>query len=47
MEGDLEPPVMSKTTKKKHVAREVLEDFVIPSDKQQIVKVRFVTLFYE
>ena len=32
---------MSKATKKKHVAREVLEDLVIPSDKQQIVRVSF------
>lgn len=30
---------MSKATKKKHVAREVLEDLVIPNDKQQVVKV--------
>ena len=37
MEG--EPSVMSKATKKKHVAREVLEDLVVPNDKQQIVKV--------
>ena len=40
-EGD--PLVMSKATKKKHVAREVLEDLVVPNDKQQIVKVSCVT----
>ena len=37
-----EPLVMSKATKKKHVAREVLEDLVIPNDKQQIVRVSCV-----
>uniref|UniRef100_T1JA27 Probable RNA-binding protein EIF1AD n=1 Tax=Strigamia maritima TaxID=126957 RepID=T1JA27_STRMM len=30
---------MSKTTKKKHVVREVLDEFVLPSDNQEIVKV--------
>ncbi|XP_078671671.1 putative RNA-binding protein EIF1AD [Branchiostoma floridae x Branchiostoma belcheri] len=30
---------MSKTTKKKHVAREVLEEFVLPEGDQQIVRV--------
>jgi hypothetical protein len=30
---------MSKTTKKKHVTREVLNDLTLPEDKQEIVKV--------
>ena len=30
---------MSKATKRKHVTREVLEDFVEPTQEQQIVKV--------
>lgn len=30
---------MSKTTKRKHVTREVLEEFVLPTDDQEIVKV--------
>ncbi|XP_071834519.1 probable RNA-binding protein EIF1AD [Apostichopus japonicus] len=30
---------MSKTTKRKHVTREVLEEFILPTDNQQIVKV--------
>ncbi|KAJ8044850.1 putative RNA-binding protein EIF1AD [Holothuria leucospilota] len=30
---------MSKTTKRKHVTREVLEEFVLPKEGQQIVKV--------
>ncbi|XP_071962611.1 probable RNA-binding protein EIF1AD [Antedon mediterranea] len=30
---------MSKTTKRKHVTREVLDEFVLPEDNQQIVKI--------
>ena len=30
---------MSKATKRKHVTREVLDDYVIPENKQIIVKV--------
>ncbi|XP_033105392.1 probable RNA-binding protein EIF1AD [Anneissia japonica] len=30
---------MSKTTKRKHVTREVLDDFVLPEENQQIVKI--------
>ena len=30
---------MSKATKKKHVAKEVLDDYVVPDPNQQIVKV--------
>ena len=37
---------MSKATKKKHVAREVLEDLVIPNDNQQIVRVSCVITVY-
>jgi len=32
--------VMSKATKRKHVTKEVLDEFVIPDDSHQIVKVR-------
>ena len=31
---------MSKATKRKHVAKEVLEDYVVPDPNQQIVKVK-------
>ena len=31
---------MSKATKRKHVAKEVLDDYVVPDPNQQIVKVR-------
>ena len=31
---------MSKATKRKHVTREVLDEFVTPEEKQIIVKVR-------
>ena len=38
---------MSKATKRKHVAKEVLEDYVVPDPNQQIVKVRNVrSLFF-
>lgn len=30
---------MSKATKRKHVAKEVLDDYVVPDPNQQIVKV--------
>ena len=30
---------MSKATKRKHVTREVLEDFVVPTGEQTVVKV--------
>ena len=30
---------MSKATKRKHVTKEVLDDFILPSEKQQIVRV--------
>ncbi|ESO82941.1 hypothetical protein LOTGIDRAFT_134275 [Lottia gigantea] len=30
---------MSKTTKKKHVTKEVMDDFVLPEEKEQIVMV--------
>jgi probable RNA-binding protein EIF1AD len=30
---------MSKATKRKHVTREVLDEYVLPVEKQQIVKV--------
>ena len=30
---------MSRATKKKHVSREVLEDFVVPTASQKIVRV--------
>ena len=30
---------MSKATKRKHVTKEVLDEFVIPDDTRQIVKV--------
>ena len=30
---------MSRATKKKHVSREVLEDFVVPTARQKIVRV--------
>ena len=32
--------VMSKATKRKHVTREVVEEFVEPEGEQKIVKVR-------
>lgn len=35
--------VMSKATKRKHVTREVLEEFVEPTREQQIVKVSWAT----
>ena len=31
---------MSKATKRKHVAREVLDDYVLPEEHQKIVQVR-------
>ena len=31
---------MSRATKKKHVTKEVLDDYVVPDENQQIVKVR-------
>ena len=31
---------MSKSSKRKYVTREVLDDFVLPEGKQQVVKVR-------
>ena len=31
---------MSKSTKRKHVTREVVEDYVEPEGQQEIVKVR-------
>lgn len=31
---------MSQATKRKHVVKEVLEDYVVPSPQQQIVRVR-------
>jgi hypothetical protein len=38
---------MSKATKRKHVTREVLDEFVTPEEKQIIVKVKPVFLrFY-
>ena len=37
--------VMSKATKRKHVTREVLEDFVEPTQEQQIVKVSWAIAF--
>jgi probable RNA-binding protein EIF1AD len=30
---------MSKATKRKHVTKEVLDDYVLPEDNQKIVKV--------
>lgn len=33
---------MSKATKRKHVTREVLDEFVVPVEKQIIVKVECV-----
>ncbi len=38
---------MSQATKRKHVVKEVLGDFVTPTENQQIVKVSYVwTAFY-
>ena len=31
---------MSKATKRKHVTKEVLDEFVLPDDKKEIVRVR-------
>ncbi len=38
---------MSKATKRKHVTKEVLDQYVLPEGKKEIVKVRcsFVNLF--
>ncbi|KAJ7374375.1 Putative RNA-binding protein eif1ad [Desmophyllum pertusum] len=36
---------MSKATKRKHVAKEVLDDYVVPDPNQQIVKVVVETTF--
>jgi hypothetical protein len=33
---------MSKATKRKHVTREVLDEFVTPEEKQIIVKVKHI-----
>ena len=35
---------MSKATKRKHVTKEVLDDFVLPEGDRQIVKVRLLCL---
>lgn len=37
---------MSKTTKKKHVTREVLNDLTLPQDKQEIVKVFHISFIF-
>jgi len=36
--------IMSKATKRKHVAKEVLDEFVVPDDTRQVVKVHGVFL---
>lgn len=36
---------MSKATKRKHVTKEVLDDYVVPEPNQQIVKVRKCTRY--
>ena len=35
---------MSKATKRKHVTKEVLDEFVLPDDKKEIVRVRLLFL---
>ena len=35
---------MSKATKRKHVTKEVLDDFVLPTPEQAIVKVTVIVL---
>jgi hypothetical protein len=37
---------MSKATKRKHVTREVLDEFVTPEEKQIIVKVKGVHFYH-
>ena len=36
---------MSKATKRKHVTREVLEDFIEPGPEQKIAKVNLSSIF--
>jgi len=38
---------MTSTTKRKHVLKEMLEDFSIPREQQQIVKVGYSSRFAE
>lgn len=39
---------MSKATKRKHVTKEVLDEFILPTEGQQIVRVySFFLVFYE
>ena len=35
---------MSKATKRKHVTKEILEDYYVPEDDEVIVKVSTVTI---
>lgn len=37
---------MSKATKRKHVVKEVLGDYITPNEKQQIMRVRFVQITF-
>ena len=39
IDGRYRSKEMSKATKRKHVTKEVLDDFVLPTEKQKIVKV--------
>ena len=37
---------MSKATKRKHVTKEVLDEFVVPDNMHQIVKVNNASFFF-
>jgi probable RNA-binding protein EIF1AD len=37
---------MSAATKRKHVVKEVLDDFVLPEGSQQIVRVSQLTVYF-